>query len=134
MRNHGGSTAVSALVITIALSACAGPDVDRQEPASPTDSTADPVGSDPAGAESQATGQPAVVYACEDGRRLTVVFEDDRALVSTLRGAAPLDLPQQPVASGFGYASATHELRGQRRDATWTVGRMVPTACTALRP
>ncbi|WP_366653593.1 MliC family protein [Fodinicurvata sp. EGI_FJ10296] len=136
MKVHGvpSATALSALIVTVALSACAGSAGDRQAPASRTAGTADPVGSDSVRDEQEGASQPPVVYACDGGLRLSVDFDGDRTTVTTERGADPLVLPQQPAGSGFRYATATHELRGQRRDAMWTVGRMMPIACTALRP
>lgn len=73
-----------------------------------------------------------VVYACEDGSVLNVRFVPEGAYVSTV-GAQELLLPQLPAASGISYGTAQYKLRGKGDEATWTVGRRVPTACRVRR-
>ena len=75
------------------------------------------------------SGVPAPVrYACENGSALNVRFVPEGAYVSAADGPEVL-LPQLPVASGILYGTAHLQLRGKGEEATWTVGRRVPTAC-----
>ncbi len=67
-------------------------------------------------------------YACEDGSRLKVVFEDNHAVV-TQSGGKVLVLPQMPSGSGIRYATPRHELRGKGNDASWSVGRKAAVEC-----
>jgi len=75
---------------------------------------------------------PPVVYACEDGSVLNVRFVPEGAYVSTA-GAQEILLPQLPTASGISHGTAQYQLRGKGDEATWTVGRRVPTACRVRR-
>lgn len=69
-----------------------------------------------------------VHFTCENGPRLTVVFEGNTAIV-TPEGGDPITLPQSVTADGFMYMTPQHSLRGKGDDVTWTVGRMVPIQC-----
>lgn len=69
-----------------------------------------------------------VVYQCEDGTRFSIYFHENAATV-TLADGTRLDLPQQRAASGIHYATPQHDFRGKGVEATWTVGRKVPTQC-----
>lgn len=128
-------------VMSFGLAACAGPG-DSPSSTVEGDETNGPVddGRDRLAAVLdikpglEGPNRPHAVYACPDGRRLTVVFEAEQALVTTEPGAEPLALPQQPAASGIRYATATHDLHSRGREAQWTVGRMMPVTCRALRP
>lgn len=73
-----------------------------------------------------------VAYACEDGTVLRVRYVSEGARVTLPDGQEVL-LPQQPTASGTWYATAQHTLRGKGDEATWTVGRRVPTNCRVQR-
>lgn len=70
------------------------------------------------------------VYQCENGRRLDVVFEPGQAVI-TMEDGSMATLEQKPAASGIWYSNGRYELRGKGKDATWAVGRRVPTKCRA---
>lgn len=70
------------------------------------------------------------VYECTDGTQLTVLFVRSAAKV-TMPDGRTARLPQQRSGSGMRYANSRQELRGKGREATWTVGRGAPLACTA---
>ena len=72
-------------------------------------------------------------YACLNGERLSVVFDNQRELatVRMLDGTA-VDLRQERAADGFWYRSDQHELRGVGRDATWLAPLRDETTCQAL--
>ncbi|KAA0891150.1 lysozyme inhibitor [Pusillimonas sp. ANT_WB101] len=87
----------------------------------------------PGDATSTKQPRPEVIqatYQCEDGSRLSVLFEHETAIVTLPDGQA-VRLPQQIAASGFSYASARHGLRGKGDEAQWTVGRRTPVMCRA---
>lgn len=72
-------------------------------------------------------------YACLNGERLSVVFDNQRELatIRLLDGTA-VDLRQERAADGFWYRSDQHELRGVGRDATWKAPQRDETTCQAL--
>jgi membrane-bound inhibitor of C-type lysozyme len=76
------------------------------------------------------TSELRVVYACDRGADLVIVYVDGVARIETGDGP-PLILPQQRSGSGFAYGNATHTLRGKGEDLTYTIGRMVPLQCRA---
>lgn len=69
-------------------------------------------------------------YTCDRGSDLAVTFDGEMATVRTADGVAHT-LPQVPSASGARYSSGTHEFWSKGNEATWTIGRMVPTQCRA---
>ena len=70
-------------------------------------------------------------YACEDGLRLTVVFERDAALVR-LPDARTIRLAQQRAASGILYSTEGYELRGKGDDATWDAPGATVVQCKSV--
>lgn len=72
-------------------------------------------------------------YACLNGERLSVVFDNQRELatIRMLDGTA-VDLRQERAADGFWYRSDQHELRGVGRDASWRAPNRDETSCQAL--
>lgn len=76
-----------------------------------------------------------VNYVCDDQTTLRVRFDQaaEMAYVSQPDGVE-LRLPQQRAASGIWYATPQHTLRGKGDEATWTVGRRVPTQCKVKQP
>ncbi|WP_189488584.1 MliC family protein [Asticcacaulis endophyticus] len=103
--------AASTAVIT--LSACA------TMPSAPPPPPPPPLG---------APSADGIPYTCADGTSFVISFTPDAAIV-TLADGTQLQLKQQPVASGMWYTSGKHEFRGKGSEATWGVGRMVPTQC-----
>ncbi|MDC7683197.1 MliC family protein [Asticcacaulis sp. BYS171W] len=69
-----------------------------------------------------------IVYSCDNGTKFNIYFSENAATV-TLSDGTKLILPQQVAASGIWYSSGRHDFRGKGRNATWTVGKMVPTQC-----
>jgi membrane-bound inhibitor of C-type lysozyme len=73
-----------------------------------------------------------VQFRCDRGTILNISFEEGVALVDTGSGE-PLRLPQTVTASGFRYGTPRHMIAGKGDDLTWTVGRMMPENCRAVR-
>ena len=73
-------------------------------------------------------GEALVVYACDDGQTLRVLFSDQNARV-TLPSKQEVVLPLQPAASGIAYGTPQHQLRGKGDEATWTEGKRVAVMC-----
>jgi hypothetical protein len=48
-----------------------------------------------------------------------------------MRHGKPMELQQQPAASGFLFTSGPHTVRGKGRELTIEVGRMVSIQCQA---
>jgi membrane-bound inhibitor of C-type lysozyme len=71
-----------------------------------------------------------VFFACDDGTRLTVRFDqdDDTARVIGRRGMSVI-LPRSRAASGYAYDDAQYSLRGKDRDAFWQAPGRAPTRC-----
>jgi hypothetical protein len=64
-----------------------------------------------------ASGTPSerkVVFACEQGRSISVVFDEGSALLDA--GGKPVRVEQQRVASGIHYTGSGHDLRGKGRE------------------
>lgn len=88
------------------------------------------------GAEIQDRAQNRVirtVYLCDNGERLSVDFDNPRAM-ATVRNSSgeAVDLFQERAADGIWYKSSAYELRGKGVDATWTADGRQPTECRAI--
>lgn len=88
------------------------------------------------GAETQERAMTRVirtVYLCENGERLSVDFDNPRAMatVRNTRGEA-VDLYQERVADGLWYKASAYELRGKGLTATWTADGSPATTCRAV--
>lgn len=73
------------------------------------------------------------VYLCTNGERLTVDFDNPRAM-ATVRNSNGLavDLHQQRSASGIWYTTGGYELRGKGNDASWKASDLPQTTCKAI--
>ncbi|CAN5315425.1 hypothetical protein BH09PSE1_BH09PSE1_00930 [soil metagenome] len=73
------------------------------------------------------------VYLCENGERLSVDFDNPRAMatIRNSRGEA-VDLYQERVADGIWYKASAYELRGKGLEATWTADGAPATTCRAV--
>lgn len=70
-----------------------------------------------------------VVYACNYGPNLTVVYSRSTARIESADGTVTLE--QRPAASGFWYESATHSLRGSGNEISYKDRQMAPRQCRA---
>jgi membrane-bound inhibitor of C-type lysozyme len=70
-----------------------------------------------------------VVYACNYGSNLTVVYAGSVARIESAEGI--VTLRQRPSGSGFLYESATHSLRGSEAEITYKDRQMAPRQCRA---
>jgi membrane-bound inhibitor of C-type lysozyme len=72
------------------------------------------------------------VYLCSNGERLTVDFDNPRAM-ATVRNSNGLavDLHQKKAASGIWYTTGGYELRGKGNEATWQASDQAQTTCRA---
>ena len=69
-------------------------------------------------------------YVCDNGTRFTALFDNRLpALILTFPGGETLTLPQVLSGSGIRYADGRHEFWGKGADASWTVGKGLPTQC-----
>jgi membrane-bound inhibitor of C-type lysozyme len=95
-----------ALALALILAGCAAPDDGKRDIIGP------------------------VFFACDDGTRLTVRFDqdDDTARVIGRRGLSVI-LPRSRAASGYAYDDALYSLRGKDRDAFWQAPGRAPTHC-----
>ena len=73
------------------------------------------------------------VYLCNNGERLSVDFDNPRAM-ATVRNSngEAVDLFQERAADGIWYRASAHELRGRGVMATWTADGREPTDCRAV--
>ncbi len=77
--------------------------------------------------------RPSANFLCSETERLSVSFSRGRAIVRTSRGSTHA-LPRfEAFASGTRYSDGTHEFWVRGNSATWTVGRMAPMQCRAVR-
>ena len=70
-----------------------------------------------------------VVYACNYGPNLTVVYARSVARIESAEGT--VTLRQRPSGSGFWYESATHSLRGSGDEITYKDRQMALKQCRA---
>jgi len=75
-------------------------------------------------------GERRVVYACNYGSNLTVVYSRSTARIESADGTVTLE--QRPAASGFWYESATHSLRGSGNEITYKDRQMALRQCRAV--
>jgi hypothetical protein len=73
------------------------------------------------------------VYLCNNGERLSVDFDNPRAM-ATVRNSSgtAVDLHQERAADGIWYRASGHELRGKGAMASWTADGREPTECRAV--
>jgi membrane-bound inhibitor of C-type lysozyme len=71
-----------------------------------------------------------VVYACNYGPNLTVVYSRSTARIESEDGTVTLE--QRPAASGFWYETATHSLRGSGNELSYKDRQMAPRQCRAM--
>ncbi|WP_298161647.1 MliC family protein [Brevundimonas sp.] len=73
------------------------------------------------------------VYLCDNGERLSVDFDNPRAM-ATIRNSSgeAVDLYQERAADGIWYKASAYELRGKGILATWTADGRQPTECRAI--
>jgi len=71
-----------------------------------------------------------VVFACEDGSKLTVVFTGGTATATDARGRT-IHLTQQESGSGIRYAGEGYGLRGKGDEIDWTMADGNALACSA---
>jgi membrane-bound inhibitor of C-type lysozyme len=74
-----------------------------------------------------------VIFECDRGPEIVVVFAGDVARIESETGP-PIVMQQRVSGSGFWYESGTHSIRGKGEEITYTIGRMAPMTCTAMRP
>lgn len=72
------------------------------------------------------------VYLCQNGERLTVDFDNPRAM-ATVRNSNGLaiDLYQERAADGLWYRAEGHDLRGRGIEASWIARDRPATRCRA---
>ena len=127
-----------AVVAALALSACG------QKPAeAPTDGEAVRERAQKAQTARRRTGAEVqqrtlnrvirTVYLCNNGERLSVDFDNPRAM-ATVRNSngEAVDLFQERAASGLWYRASGYELRGEGVMARWTADGREPTDCRAV--
>ena len=88
------------------------------------------------GAERQQRRQDRIirtVYLCNNGERLSVDFDNARAM-STIRNSngEAFDLFQERTPDGIWYRSSGYELRGEGIQAVWVADGREPTDCRAI--
>ena len=73
------------------------------------------------------------VYLCDNGERLSVDFDNPRAM-ATVRNSngEAIDLYQERAADGIWYKASAYELRGKGILATWSADGRQPTECRAI--
>lgn len=73
------------------------------------------------------------VYLCDNGERLSVDFDNPRAMATVRNsGGEAVDLYQERAADGIWYRASAYDLRGQGILATWTADGRQPTECRAI--
>lgn len=70
-----------------------------------------------------------VRFTCTNGEAIEVRFFPARHTAVLVRNDQPVELTQQPSASGFVYSNGPNTIRGKGDDLRVEIGRMVPLEC-----
>lgn len=87
----------------------------------------------PGGGGGGGTAERRVIFQCDRDNEIVVVFAGDVARIESETGP-PIVLQRREATDGFLFESGTHSIRGTEEAISYTIGRMVPMMCTALRP
>jgi para-nitrobenzyl esterase len=71
-----------------------------------------------AGDVAQAAQPRQLTFLCDGGHAIKVSFAGNGATLDT--GSGPVELDQEPAASGISYAGGGHRLRGKGHEMVWT--------------
>ena len=78
------------------------------------------------------TGERRVQYICASGEEVVEMrFFPLQGVGVLVRHGKPMELQQQPAASGFLYTNGPNTVRGKGSELIIEVGRMVPIRCQA---
>ncbi len=83
------------------------------------------------GIQGEPTGERRVRYLCENGETLEMRFFPLQGVGVLVRNGKPMELQQQPAASGFLYSNGPNTVRGKGDELMLEIGRMVPIRCHA---
>ncbi len=81
--------------------------------------------------QGEPTNERRVQYACTNGENIEMRFFPLQGVGVLVRHGQPMELQQQPAASGFIYTNGPNTVRGKGNDLTIEIGRMVPIQCQA---
>ncbi|MES2960008.1 MAG: MliC family protein [Pseudomonadota bacterium] len=76
-------------------------------------------------------GERRVQYECTGGEKIEMRFFPAQGIGVLVRNGMPIELQQQPAASGFLYSNGPNTVRGKGSEMTVEIGRMVPFTCKA---
>lgn len=83
------------------------------------------------GIHGEPTGERRVRYLCENGETLEMRFFPLQGVGVLVRDGKPMELQQQPAASGFLYSNGPNSVRGKGDELMLEIGRRVPIRCQA---
>ena len=81
--------------------------------------------------QGEPTGERRVQFTCSNGEEVEMRFFPLQGVGVLVRNGKPMELQQQPAASGFIYSDGSTTVRGKGNELTIEVGRMVPIQCRA---
>ena len=84
-----------------------------------------------AGTEKSEDGVRSVKFGCANGERIEMRFFPAQGVGVLVRHGKPIELQQQPAASGFVYSNGPNTVRGKGDELIVEIGRMAPLKCQA---
>ena len=78
-----------------------------------------------------AAGMNRVLFDCGNDEQVEMRFFPAQGVAVLVRNGKPMELRQQPSASGFIYSNGPNTVRGKGREISVEIGRMVPIRCEA---
>jgi membrane-bound inhibitor of C-type lysozyme len=88
-------------------------------------------GCSPSVHQGEPTGERRVQYICDNGEHVERRLFPLQGVGVLVRNDKPMELQQQPAASGFRYTNGPNTVRGKGGELSVEIGRMVPIRCMA---
>ncbi len=82
-------------------------------------------------AQGEPTGERRVRYACDNGEELEMRYFPLQGVGVLVRNGVPVELQQQPAASGARYTNGPTTVHGKGDELLVLIGRMAPITCRA---
>ena len=81
--------------------------------------------------QGEPTGERHVQYICDHGEHVEMRFFPLQGVGVLVRNDKPMELQQQPAASGFRYTNGPNTVRGKGDELIIEISRRVPIRCRA---
>jgi membrane-bound inhibitor of C-type lysozyme len=118
---------VTAAITAISITACGGGGESLSSTPMPP-----PPSSEVAPPQPAAAATINATFACANGLKLAVVFDNTANTATVTTDKLNVVLPARTTGSGYWYSDGRHGLRGKGKEVQWEVGRALPVKCTEV--